>query len=306
MYVDEVLKYLSQPFNQMLPKVGRVHRILLHYLNWLSRQDAAAVDEYDALAQRVTLISQNLRELPGSLADPTLGHFFKQINSLLAHSQRGALNLGSLAARLEPEFKRRMNDAKCLADFEGIQEAVVTFADCSYMAQDLILAQPWFYHQLARRLDYVDLGDTLNALKQRCAEDGKELKDLAGRDFEYLAGAFFSTLGFKVYLTAASKDGGFDLVALQREDDGRVQRLLIECKSSPGGRVVGVGVVRALFGVAHAEPSTGGICISSTYFSREAREFHRASAGRLNLVEGKELLAWIETLREAPVGDEGT
>jgi restriction system protein len=124
------------------------------------------------------------------------------------------------------------------------------------------------------------------------------MSEVAGRDFEYLAGAFFADLGFKVYLTASSKDGGFDLVALQRERDGTFERLLVECKSSPKGRVVGVGVVRALFGVAHAEPSTGGICVSSTYFSREAREFHRASAGRLSLVEGEILRKWLRSFEK--------
>jgi HJR/Mrr/RecB family endonuclease len=83
------------------------------------------------------------------------------------------------------------------------------------------------------------------------------------------------TAGYTVEFTAASHDGGIDLVATKLEAGGLARsKLYVQCKLS--SRPVGVDAVRALIG--SLPPLAGGVTgvlVSRAGFSAEARGLAR-------------------------------
>ena len=119
-----------------------------------------------------------------------------------------------------------------------------------------------------------------------------QLKTIDRRKFEELVAELFSGFGFEVELTAQTKDGGKDIVAVKRRPFH--QRFLIECKRPNPGNPVTVAQVRQLLGVKHHEKASKAILATTTHFSCDAKLFLSEHHWEL---EGKDfdgLLEWIE------------
>lgn len=93
--------------------------------------------------------------------------------------------------------------------------------------------------------------------------------DLSPRQFEELVAGLFDGFGFTVNLTARTRDGGYDVSAIQHNEVGW-QRYLIECKRYEPEKKVSVDVVRSLHGVVVSENATKGIIATTASFSRPA------------------------------------
>lgn len=110
------------------------------------------------------------------------------------------------------------------------------------------------------------------------AEGGKieapatSFHEMTGREFEEWAEQLFRRLGFLVELTPASRDGGVDLIARQRDVVGVETVLYIQCKNyaSP----VGVEPVRALVGcLPPSEPGARAAMVCPGGFTAEAMKY---------------------------------
>lgn len=116
------------------------------------------------------------------------------------------------------------------------------------------------------------------------------LLDMSWREFEMLVGEAFRRRGFTVEETGGNgPDGGIDLVLRK----GR-EIHLVQCKQWKALKV-GVDVVRQLYGVMAAKGATGGFVVTSGEFSSDAKAF--AKGQNIELIEGKQLLAMIQTVR---------
>lgn len=120
-----------------------------------------------------------------------------------------------------------------------------------------------------------------------------QLQFIDRRQFEEVVAELFSGFGYSVELTAQTRDGGRDIVAVGRKDQIKT-KYLIECKRPDPGNPVRVGVVRQLLGVVEDEKATKGLLVATTYFTRDARSLEARNEWRLELKDYNTLLDWIE------------
>jgi len=100
-------------------------------------------------------------------------------------------------------------------------------------------------------------------------------------------------------------DGGIDYnnkITIRKESDGaiikgapaRVLMVLIECKRYDRKNHVGVQLVRSLLGVQTDRKANKGVLITSSTFTRSAREFAERQQHYISLVDFDDLLRMME------------
>lgn len=120
----------------------------------------------------------------------------------------------------------------------------------------------------------------------------EELYQIDPRKFEELVAELFLGFGYSVELTAQTRDGGRDVIAVSHRPANL--RFLIECKRYAAERTVGIAPVQRLLGVVSAENSTKGILVTTARrFSRPATEL---MAKRKWILEGREFEKLVEWL----------
>ena len=112
------------------------------------------------------------------------------------------------------------------------------------------------------------------------------------RKFEELVARIFIDLNYDVTLTPETRDGGKDIYAIKR--DGVTDNLfLIECKKYSRNQKVGVEHVRSLYGIKQAERATSAILVTTSFFTKPAKEFQSKIRYELNLRDYNDLKEWL-------------
>lgn len=130
---------------------------------------------------------------------------------------------------------------------------------------------------------------------EQLAADQSLIYRLSDRQFEELVADLLSRLGYSVHLTPPTKDGGVDIFAASKTAVGNFL-FLVECKHWDPRRPVGVSAVRELRGVVEASQATGGLLVTSSYFTRGARELQRESKHRITLKDYIAISRWIRDI----------
>jgi len=141
----------------------------------------------------------------------------------------------------------------------------------------------------------VNLNAGVLALIDRIILNPKILYDVSSRDFEELIAHVFHKSGFEVELTKQSRDGGRDIIAL-KSDLGIPVKFLIECKRYAKSKPVGVSLVRNLFGVQQQEGANKSILVTTSTFTREAKEFANAkhtTEWLMDLKDYEDVYNWV-------------
>lgn len=99
----------------------------------------------------------------------------------------------------------------------------------------------------------------------------ERIKNMSPRDFEFFVAGIFENLGFNVKITQATRDGGHDIVATKA--DPIPFTLIVECKHWGEKHKVDVSVVRSVYGVQTAMQANQSVIVTSSKFTRDAREF---------------------------------
>ena len=105
---------------------------------------------------------------------------------------------------------------------------------------------------------------------------------ISPRELEVLTARLYTELGYITELTPARRDGGRDILA-RRTDAGRQHLTFVECKhySSP----VGVHYVRALLGAVAHERANTGVLVSTSTFTRGAKNMADEEPAKYNSVD---------------------
>ena len=102
--------------------------------------------------------------------------------------------------------------------------------------------------------------------------------------------------GCEVTLTKRTRDGGYDIF-------GRIKGLiaspvfLAECKRYAPDNKVGVEIVRSLYGVTEAHRANLGLIITSSSFTKDAREEKLRIGDRIDLKDFRDLCSWLSPYR---------
>ena len=139
----------------------------------------------------------------------------------------------------------------------------------------------------------VGLGhDVWDQIIAELASDPCRLLRLDPRRFEELVAELLVRDGMEVQLTRASRDGGRDILASCRRPTGN-HLFLVECKRYSPARPIGVGIVRALYGVVEQERATAGLLVTTSRFTTDAKAFVAPLKYRMSLTDYEQLVEWI-------------
>lgn len=131
-------------------------------------------------------------------------------------------------------------------------------------------------------------GDLINKINK----DPKILYQISPRAFEQLVAELLSKQGYKIELTPYSKDGGKDIYAAKKTDLG-LFLFLIECKRYSPHNHVGVEIIQRLYGNVMAENATAGILVTTSFFTKGAKEFQKNIEFRISLRDYLDIQKWI-------------
>ena len=122
----------------------------------------------------------------------------------------------------------------------------------------------------------------------------KHLRSMKPRDFEELIAELFDGFGFDVELTQATRDGGYDIVAIGSQHIA-TSKYLIECKRYAEANRVGIQPVRSLYGAVNDEGATKGILVTTSSFTQPAEYFIERNKW---VLEGKAFGDIVDWLRK--------
>lgn len=112
-------------------------------------------------------------------------------------------------------------------------------------------------------------------------------------EFEQLVAELMRNKHFHVELTKRTRDGGYDLIALQ-DVGGFPYRFLVECKRFAKTRRVDVNIVRSFCQVMNEEKNNG-IIVTSAYFSADAKKYRQKFAPyHLHFKDRDDVLEWVD------------
>lgn len=141
----------------------------------------------------------------------------------------------------------------------------------------------------------------VEVLISEISKDGSILYTIEPRKFEELISHIFSTHGFIVDLTKRTRDGGRDIIALKSEL-GIQSKYIIECKRYAKNRPVGVSLVRNLYGVQIQEGANKSILATTSYFTKDAKEFSNSentTKWMMDLRDYNDIIAWVNKAKNS-------
>lgn len=139
----------------------------------------------------------------------------------------------------------------------------------------------------------IEVAAISDSLLRVLAEDPSRAYLLSPRRFEELVGRILEDLGYSVTITPVQKDGGYDLLAEAKLETGTVLTL-VECKKWSSRNPVGVEIVRNLYGVLGVQNVTNAMIVTTSHFTRDARQLQDTIKYRLSLKDYRSLAEWLE------------
>jgi restriction system protein len=131
--------------------------------------------------------------------------------------------------------------------------------------------------------------DIMDMLKKRPSD----VNDLTWRQFEELVADLMQDKGFDVKLTPATRDGGADILATRKLGTGE-ELYLVDAKKYKKTRKIGVEKVRTLYGLLTHRKATKAMLVTTTSFTKDARELEHDHKYQLTLSDYAEVALWIQ------------
>lgn len=113
--------------------------------------------------------------------------------------------------------------------------------------------------------------------------------DVDPRKFEEIIAEIFYKMGFQVELTKATRDGGYDIVAISNN----MEKYLIECKRYAKHKKISVGFVQRLLGIKISEKARKAILATTSTFTWPAYDFGLKNIWHLELKDYNDIMLWV-------------
>jgi Restriction endonuclease/TIR domain len=118
------------------------------------------------------------------------------------------------------------------------------------------------------------------------------LHELSYRQFEEVVAELLAGFGFKVSLTQATRDSGYDILAVLEAAPGIEAAYIVECKRYRPEHPIGVESLRSLYGLKEHLRFSGAVLVTTSRFSRGAERLSRDLRG-IELVDFDLLVDWL-------------
>lgn len=116
--------------------------------------------------------------------------------------------------------------------------------------------------------------------------------DLEPRRFEEVVARMLEDQGCEVALTKRTRDGGYDIFGRMKSSISDIV-FIAECKRYSKENRVGVEVIRGLYGAMEIQRANLGLIITTSSFTRDAKEEKLRIGPRIELKEFDDLCAWL-------------
>lgn len=134
-----------------------------------------------------------------------------------------------------------------------------------------------------------------NTLLKKAVDDPRVIHSLSSREFEEMVCELLDKQGYNVKLTKQTRDGGKDIIVVQKSILGEFC-IFVECKKYDTTRPISVGLVRELYGTVIAENATAGMMITTSYFTKDAKEYTEKIKHRLTLKDYNDLVQELNNI----------
>lgn len=130
------------------------------------------------------------------------------------------------------------------------------------------------------------VGDTL---LKRAKEEPRIIHNFSPREFEEFVCELLDKQGYHVKLTKQTRDGGKDIIVVQKSILGEFC-IYVECKKYDISRPISVSLVRELYGTVMVDNATAGMIITTSHFSKDAKEYTEQIKHRMTLKDYNDLV----------------
>lgn len=166
--------------------------------------------------------------------------------------------------------------------------------DVAHLLRDALAAQVPIAPALVEAPAFLaaDFARVNEALLRHLNKHPDDVHLLSWSSFEELVERILRELGYDVFHTALTRDGGVDLWAIQHTHLGDTL-YAIDTKKYSRGRLVGPQHVRAIHGVISHEHATVGMIVTTSGFGPSAIKYADQHRYRLSLKDFNSVRQWI-------------
>lgn len=140
-----------------------------------------------------------------------------------------------------------------------------------------------------------DISFVSNSLLNKAKENPQIMYDFSPREFERMVCELLDKQGYKVNLTKQTRDGGKDIIVVQKSLLGEFC-IYVECKKYDVTRPISVSLVRELYGTVMVDNATAGMIITTSYFTKDAKEYTEKIKHRMTLKDFTDLVQELNTI----------
>lgn len=135
-----------------------------------------------------------------------------------------------------------------------------------------------------------------DTLLRKAQQNPKVMYSFSSREFEQMICELLEKQGYKVKLTKQTRDGGKDIIILEQSIVGEFC-VYVECKKYKENNPISVKLVRELYGTVEAEKATAGMLITTSYFTKDAKEFTKKTKHRMALRDYNDLVQELNKIK---------
>jgi restriction system protein len=141
-----------------------------------------------------------------------------------------------------------------------------------------------------------DIREVTDGLLELLTQNPHYFYQLPSGKFEEVVAEIMYRMGYTIELTSKTRDGGKDIYAAKKDSLGAFL-YIVECKKYAPDNNVSVGVIRQLYGVVQAEKATAGILATTSFFSKDSKQFQETVPYQISLQDYFGLQQWLKEIK---------
>jgi DUF2075 family protein len=155
--------------------------------------------------------------------------------------------------------------------------------------------QEYFARHMYTYRSHADIiEDEINEhLIQYLARHPKKMYDMSPRKFEELVCELLRDMGYDVYLTPGTRDGGKDIIAVSKLPCGKKVATIVECKRYKADHLIGIDVLRQFMYTIISHKVNAGLITTTSDFSGEAYKMQKEVKWQLELHNFRHVHDWL-------------